>query len=103
MKPVPFTQFLRPNGVERQITIGRPEPIAELAQKLIAGGCRLETEILSTGEISMTVELGEELLAIEIVHNGPEVSEAVDKLICDASRHFNGGKELQCIGDAFPE
>lgn len=88
MKPIPFTQFLLHNGTPRQTTIGRPDPIADQAEELIKAGCRLEAEILTTGEVSLTVERGEETLAIEIVPTGPTVLETVDKVICDAHRQI---------------
>ena len=86
---VPFTQFLRPNGQPVRVTIDRPDDIARLARRLAAHGVRLETEVLTTGEVSFTAERekdGEtELLACEVVPNGPEVRDAVDRLVTAAS------------------
>ena len=83
---IPFTQFLMPNGTKRKVIITRPNDIAVKAQRLLDAGCRLEIEMLQTGEISMTVERDgeEQVLAHEICNNGPEVPIAVDKLISEA-------------------
>lgn len=106
MKPIRFTQFLRPNGTQQPTTIARPEPIAQMAEELLAAGCRLEIEVLTTGEISITVEGAAATWAIEIVENGPGVPEAVDKVICDAHRILRTRKpefKLHRIGEAFQE
>ena len=89
MKPIAFTQFLMPYGEQVQIKIERPDPIAAQAAELVAAGCRLEIEVLRTGEVSAAVERGDDTWAIEIVPNGPAVPEAVDKIICDAYRFLN--------------
>ena len=87
---IPFTQFLMPDGRQRSVKIDRPDDIGDKAKQLVASGCRLEIEMLQTGEISMTVERdgddGEiDLLAQEVCTNGPPVPLAVDKLICEAT------------------
>ena len=84
MKPIVFTQFLLPHGRIVATTIDRPDPIADKASELVGAGCRLEIEMLTTGEISMAVEHDGDTWAIEIVPNGPEVPFAIDKIICDA-------------------
>lgn len=86
---ITFTQFLLPDGRQRPMIIDRPDDIGKKAKQLIDSGCRLEIEMLQTGEISMTVERdgndGEiDLLAQEVCSNGPPVPVAVDKLISEA-------------------
>jgi len=84
MKPIPFTQYLLPNGRTKEITIDRPGDIAELAEKFIQVGGRFAAEILMTGQIALYAEKEdkeEEPVAMEIIPNGPEVIEAVDKII----------------------
>ena len=84
-----FTQYLRPNGEKRLIEISRPPEIEAKAKRLVEYGCRLEAEVLTTQEISLTVEVevtgGDvDTLAHEIVGNGPPVLDAVDRLVCKA-------------------
>lgn len=85
---IQFTQYLRPNGTPKPVTINRPEDIEKLAADLIGNGCRFEIEELLTGEVSMTCERSDgddtETLAIQVVPNGPQVPEAVDKMVREA-------------------
>lgn len=81
---IAFTQYLRPDGEAKEITIERPAEIEAKAAKLKNLGATLEIEVLATGEVSMTVELKDETLAIEVVPNGPEVPSAVDRMITKA-------------------
>lgn len=89
---IQFTQYVMPHGHPRRVTIDRPIPVVDQARKLIEIGCRLEAEVLTTGEVSFTVEREmdnngpTDFLASEIVPNGPGVAEAVDRLIADAFR-----------------
>jgi len=87
---IPFTQFLMPDGRQRPMIIDRPDDVGEKAKQLLESGCRLEIEMLQTGQISMTVERDQsdgeiDLLAQEICSNGPSVPIAVDKLINEAA------------------
>lgn len=81
--PIPFTQYLRPDGRQRPMTIVRPGPITEKAEAIIAAGYRFEIEELMHGKISMTIfdPVDEEDVAIEVCANGPPVLEHVDKMI----------------------
>ena len=83
MPDIPFTQFLLPDGRQKAVTIDRPREVAERVQFMIKMGCRFEIEMLSTGEISLAVEHGDDTYAIEIVPNGPEVPLAVDRIVRD--------------------
>ena len=80
---IPFTQYLMPDGRTKQIEIDRPANIEAKAAEIIAAGCRLEAEVLLTGEVSFTVfnPETEEDEACELSRNGPEVLDAVDRLI----------------------
>lgn len=85
---IEFTQYMRPDGRAVPAMIDRPSEIAEAAQRLKSAGYRLETEVLITGEVSMTVEDADEdkpPIAIEVCPNGPEVLGMVDKLILGAA------------------
>jgi hypothetical protein len=84
---IEFTQYLLPDGRTKLVTIDRPDEIAFKAQSLIDAGCKLEIEMLTTGEISMSVERepvnddDDGVLAMEICFNGPDVPVRVDKMI----------------------
>ena len=83
---IPFTQFLRPAGRVRQTGIDMPENIEHMAHQLIDLGYRFEAEILTTGEVSLTCENGDELLSIQLCANGPPVLSAVENLVIEAIR-----------------
>lgn len=81
---IPFTQYLRPDGRKTPVEIDRPPEIEEMAQKFIADGGYFECEETRTGHASLTAghpayEQGD--LAIEVVLNGPDVPDAVDRLV----------------------
>lgn len=87
---IPFTQYLRPDGRTRQVIFSVNGPAAGLAKSIMDRGHRFEAEVLTTGEVSLTVtdpenEDGADL-CIEISPNGPEVPTAVLKLIGRSSR-----------------
>lgn len=78
-----------PDGRKRTITIDRSLDTENLADSLSTQhGVLFEAEILTTGLVSFTAEkdVGSErqVLAIEVVSNGPEVPEAVDRLVAKA-------------------
>lgn len=79
---IPFTQYLLPDGRRTILCIEKYGEIAQKAQEIINKGLRFEAEVLTTGEISLTITDDKEGdLAIEICRNGPQVPKAVDKLI----------------------
>lgn len=83
---IPVIQFVLPDGREREQCVRRPEPIARKAYALIARGYRFEAEILTTGDVHLTLSDPVESLdlASEIAPNGPEVHAAFDRLVTDA-------------------
>lgn len=81
---IPFTQYLRPNGRPKEVYIDLGIETENKAQQLIDCGCRFDIEILLTGIVSMTCEQGDELLAMELAPNGPEIPGAVKRLIDSA-------------------
>lgn len=89
---IPFTQFVMPHGRERKGSFTRPEPICAVARAVIQAGARFEIEMLSTGDVSMTVEHPEYEdedrgpVAIEVCANGPEVHETIDRLVMVAAQ-----------------
>lgn len=83
---IPFTQFIRPNGDTRTQWVARSGELADKAQAIIRNGLRFEAEVLTTGEVSLTVhdrKTGEDV-AIEVCSNGPPVVDAIDRLISRA-------------------
>lgn len=93
MKPVQFTQYLRPNGRRKAISIEVPDEVAALADHVCSKGYRFEVEELMTGHVSLTVcgpsleEPGEtDDIAIELVNNGPDVPPAVERLVREAHK-----------------
>lgn len=87
-KGIPFTQYLRPNGRKSPQWIERPAQIEEAAKKFIAAGGYYESELLITGEASLTavkvIDGEPQDIAIKIVPNGPTVCEAVDALVLES-------------------
>ncbi len=84
MKMIPFTQFLRPNGRARQVTIEASGDTEEMARSLIEKGARFEIEVLMNGIIHMDCQIGDKLLANQLCENGPPVLEAVKELVLAA-------------------
>lgn len=82
---IPFTQYLRPNGRKAQVSIERPPEVTALAQQFIRVGGWFECEELTTGHVSLTacmvVDEEPDDIEIEIVQNGPDVPNAVDRLV----------------------
>jgi len=80
---IPFIQYLRPDGRKIYAEISRPEEVELKAGQIMAAGFRFEVEILTTGQVSMTITNDEDGdVATEIIPcNGPEVPEAVDRMI----------------------
>ena len=54
-RDITFTQYLMPLGTPKPVVIARPEPIAALADAIIARGYRFECVMLTTREISLTI------------------------------------------------
>lgn len=83
MPDIEFIQYLRPNGRRRPVSVDRPEDVADKAALIVAAGYRLECEELNTGHVSLTIfDPDDEVdVGIEVVPNGPDVPDAVDKLI----------------------
>ena len=81
MKEIKFKQFLFPDGREKEVTIERPEPIADRAGVLQDNGFLLEIEN-NNGQIWMSCVNHETEVSFDrFVSNGPEVPESVDSMI----------------------
>lgn len=81
---IPFTQYLRPDGRKRPVTINRSLDIEDKAAQVMKLGYAFEIEELITGQVSMTVTSSEGDLIIKICDNDPSVLHTVDTLVSDA-------------------
>lgn len=95
MAGVEFVQYLLPDGRRTRVTIPMPPGTCRKAEELKAAGVRLEAEVLTTADVSFTAErdvAGEvEVLAIEVVPNGPQIHGAVMRLLEAAHKRLNRG------------
>jgi hypothetical protein len=80
---IEFTEYMLPHGRKRRMEIHRPEAIETMARDIVMREFRFETEILTTGQVSLTICDNGHDVAIKICENGPKVPETVDKLITD--------------------
>ena len=79
---VRFIQYLRPDGRQREMFIEARSPeIVAKAELIWKSGYRLESEVLMSDLVSLTISDGEEDVASELIENGPEVPLAVDRMI----------------------
>lgn len=76
-----FVQYMRPDGHQKLIYITIDEDYDRRANVILNEGFVFEIEVLTTGEVSMTISNDEADLFIEICENGPAVVEHVKKLI----------------------
>lgn len=86
---VPFTQYLRPDGRTKEISIEMPRKIGLLARSLLSKGYYFSAEILTTDQVSLTCEAVvsgvESKIAAHIVcDDGPGVPQQVERLITEA-------------------
>lgn len=90
---IEFTQFLRPHGERKTVTIERGTEVEGKAKALKAAGYSFEAEVLPDGLVHFEIVSanGEVILASELVPNGPEVPPAVDRLVREAHEVYNGG------------
>ena len=82
---VKITQFIPPNGRREERSCEVPDDCAAGYEAIKRHGCRLTEEILMTGHVSQTVEHEDGDVLIEITPNGPEVKDALVKMIREFS------------------
>ncbi len=70
-------QYMRPDGRVRTIQTVIPDAYSEHVDSLKEHECRLATEMLRTGEVSLTIEDEEQDYDCEVVVNGPAVPLAI--------------------------
>jgi hypothetical protein len=78
-----FTQYLRPDGRQQPVSIDVPQNVYDAAAVLQSRGLRFECEMLTTGEVSLTIHdpIKEQDVDSRVVPNGPGVPGAVHDLI----------------------
>jgi len=88
MPSIVFTQYLRPDGRTRQVTVERPLGIVVAADRITRLGFVFEIEMLDAETVSMSVGNGEEDLCGLVCSNGIEVPKQVDKLVRLAAKEL---------------
>lgn len=86
---IPFTLYMRPHGRTKQIFFRadtlRHDRAYDRAYEFIQRGGVFEAEVLTTGHVSLTAALpvdGElRVIAIEVCPGGPQVLNAVERLV----------------------
>ena len=81
---IPFTQYMLPNGARRSATFECNEETYAQSKRLLEDGYYFDAEILSTGMVSLTCEEEDRLVNIEVVANGPDVVQAVERLVAES-------------------
>lgn len=78
---VEITQFMRPSG--RTVATSTPLPVNTKTKyfDMLKANCHFEAEVLSTGEISLTVSNSTSDVDCEITSNGPEVQAGLVKML----------------------
>ena len=78
-----WTQYLLPDGRQKPTTFEVADDLGPQLAEINAVGARLEVEMLTTGQVSVTIvdPQIEEDFDIEIISNGPPVPKAIDKMI----------------------
>lgn len=93
-RPIKFKQFLFPDGREVEVTIDRPEPVADRASVLQDNGFSLEIEN-KDGQIWMSCINREREEFIDLVcDNGPDVPMKIDEMINEAFKSLQKTKVL---------
>lgn len=82
-KGIPFTQFLRPDGERLDVWINRSNEVTAKAKLIVEALFNFEAEVLSNGDVSLTVSDAFGDYAFQIVPNRKAVPEAVDRLILE--------------------
>ena len=80
---VQVTQYISPNGRMRFTTTDLPIEYEQLYENMVSRKCKFEAEVLSTGEVSLTIfdMLRGEDADIRIVENGPAVQETMARML----------------------
>lgn len=74
-------QFIRPSGRQRSVTTDLPIDVRPLYLDMLEHGCKLECEVLTTDEVSVTVSNGENDLDFSVTANWPDVQNGITELL----------------------
>lgn len=77
-----LTQYMRPDGRQQAVETELPVEVLGAYKHMENFGCRLECEVLRTGEVSVTVthpDMGD--IDISVNPNGPEVHEGLVRML----------------------
>lgn len=72
-----LTQFIRPDARQVAVACDLPIEVEPLYQQMLNDGCRLECEVLRTGEVSVTVSDGDNDIDFSITPNTPLVHNGI--------------------------
>lgn len=78
---MPAVEYVRPNGRRVHHTVEVPKALEDQVLALRERGCWLAGEVLTTGQVSLTIEHKEGDFDGILCPNGPEVQEATETLI----------------------
>lgn len=73
-------QFIRPNGAQRWGQIEIDDKLENKVKICRDNNVRVEMEVLTTGEVSVTLSHPEGDIFIRIVENGPKVKDAIEDM-----------------------
>ena len=79
--PAKLTQFMRPSGTAKSVTTDLPLTSEQLYHDMHTYGCRLECEVLTTDEVSVTVSNDDGDHDFSVTKNGPEVQEGIVSML----------------------
>jgi hypothetical protein len=93
---VPFTQFVRPDAHQRQISIDVSVDAQKKANVLLKAGCTFDAELLTMqshiGDDEVTFACmsadGETCMGIQICRNGHGNRDAIERMIDEAYEYF---------------
>ena len=83
-RAIPFIQYLRPDGQRVPVFFDTTSDQVDKAKKIMAQGYVFEAEVLTTGEVSLTVTNDDGDIASQICPNGPGLEKHVEALVNDA-------------------
>jgi len=88
---VRFIEFVRPNGKQKEQTILRGKDTFDKSEWLWEHGYRLTAELIPGNLVSLIVDhpASQRDVVLGLIKNGPEIEEAVDKLVKDAYEKEN--------------
>ena len=91
-----FTQYVLPNGARRPLEIDTDknplwtDEYEKMAQHLVDSHCVFEVEILTTGQIHMDCQYGDEVLNSQICGNDSSVYDALIRLVKKSYMEHSG-------------